>query len=283
MNTKPLALAFLSALCLGTASCADVSSPRMDPAAANRSFSTSAGATLTGRIVYTLSGGLRVYDVATKADVGLGVDGVNPKFSPDGTLIVYQNNGMRVMNSDGSNSRLLNAAGGTPSFDPTSTRIAFGDNGIWQINVDGTGLIRLASAGLKPTWSPDGTQISYQGTAGGIQQLFVMNSDGTNQRRILTSSAIIDPVWLPSSRIVFGLLASRGNYEIYSYDPADPASLTRLTARRGNDFEPSWSPDGSGIAWANTSKPAGILIMNADGSGQQGPVVLKGRQGSWGR
>lgn len=281
MSTRPIALAIVSTLCFVNASCADTTSPPMAAYPANRSVS--AGATLTGRIVYTLSGRLRVYDVATKADVGLGVDGVNPKFSPDGTLIVYQNGGLRVMSSDGSNSRLLNAAGGTPSFDPTSAKIAFGDNGIWQINVDGTGLTRLAEAGLKPTWSPDGSQISYQGTADGRQQLFVMNADGTNQRRVLTSPAIIDPVWLPSSRIVFGLLVSRGNYEIYSYDPADPASLIRLTARKGNDFEPSWSPDGSGIAWANTSSPAGIWIMNADGSGQYGPAISKGRQGSWGR
>lgn len=281
MTKKPIALAFASALCLVGASCTDVSSPAMEPGAPNRFLST--GATLTGRIVYTLAGRLRVYDVATKADISLGVDGVNPKFSPDGALIVYQSSGLRVMSSDGSNSRLLNAAGGTPSFDPTSTRIAFGDNGIWQINVDGTGLTRLAAAGLKPTWSPDGSQISYQATADGRQQLFVMNADGTNQRRVLTSAAIIDPVWLPSSRIVFGLLASRGNYDIYSYDPADPASLARLTARKGNDFEPSWSPDASGIAWASTSKPAGIWIMNADGSGQHGPVIAKGRQGSWGR
>lgn len=269
-----------SALCLSVAACTELSSPVLNPAEPNRAVA--AGATLTGRIVYTLSGKLRVYDVATKVDIGLGVDGVNPKFSPNGSLIVYQSNGLRVMNSDGTNSRLIHVAGGTPSFDPTSTRIAFGDGGIWQINVDGTGLTRLSTAGLKPTWSPDGAQISYQATADGRQQLFVMNADGTNQRRVLTSEAVIDPVWLPSHRIVFGLLAGRSNYEIHSVDPADPASLTRLTFRKGNDFEPSWSPDASGIAWANTSSPAGIYIMNADGSGQTGPVISRGRQGSWG-
>ena len=280
MSSRTVGHAIASAVWVVALSCTEASSPLMQPAEANRNVV--AGATLTGRIVYTLSGRLRIYNVATKSDVGLGVDGVNPKFSPDGTLIVYQSNGLRVMSSDGTNSRLLNGAGGTPSFDPTSSMIAFGDNGIWRINVDGTGLTLLAATGLKPTWSPDGTQISYQATADGRQQLFVMNADGTNQRRVLTSAAIIDPVWLPSSRIVFGLLAGR-DYDIYSYDPADPASLTRLTARKGNDFEPSWSPDATGIAWASTASPAGIWIMNADGSGQQGPVIAKGRQGSWGR
>src|SRR5438045_4393520 len=37
---------------------------------------------LSGRIVYT-SSGLHIYNVATRADVSLGISGVNPKFSPD--------------------------------------------------------------------------------------------------------------------------------------------------------------------------------------------------------
>lgn len=271
--------AAVSALCVAAAGCSDPTSSAVSPVQPN--LSVSATATLTGRIVYTLSGQLRVYNVATKADVSLGVSGVNPKFSPNGALIVYQSSGIRVMNSDGTNSRLLNATGGTPSFNPTSTMVAFGDNGIWQINVDGTGLTRLANAGLKPTWSPDGSQIAYHGSAGGVSQLFLMNADGTNQRQALTSAAIIDPVWLPSGRVVLGILVGK-DYEIHSFDPITSA-LTRLTTRTGNDFEPSWSPDASGIAWASTySRSAGIYIMNADGSGQQGPVIAKGRQGSWG-
>lgn len=150
-----------------------------------------------------------------------------------------------------------------------------------RIGASGTGLTQLAATGRKPTWSPDGSQIAYHAPVNGVEQLFVMNADGTNQRRVLTSAAILDPVWLPSSRIVFAMLTGRSNYEIYSFDPSS-SELTRLTARKGNDFEPSWSPDGSGVAWASMATPAGIYIMNADGTGLHGPVIKKGRQGSWG-
>lgn len=279
MSNRTWMYALASGLCISTAACDDPSS--LGVAAVQPLPSISTSSALTGRIVYTLRGQLRVYDVASKADVGLGVAGINPRYSPNGSLIAYQNDGLYIMNSDGTGSRLLNATGGGPAFDPTGTVLAFGDNGtIWKINIDGTGLTRL-TAGYKPAWSPDGTQIAYHTSVGGRQQLHVINADGSLPRQILSSAAVLDVVWYPSAKILFAVLTAR-NYELHSYDPADLSSLTRLTYRKGNDFEPSWSPDGTAISWASLASPSGIWIMNADGSGQHGPVIAKGRQGSWG-
>jgi Tol biopolymer transport system component len=151
--------------------------PRDTPA----SRDVSVAVNLTSRIAYT-AGAIHIYNLATNADVNLGVSGVNPKFSPDGTLITYQNNGIKVMNADGTGQRLLSPNGGTPSFDPTGTMITFGDQGIWKIHVDGTGLTRLTTdGGIQPAWSPDGTQIAYDASVGSAQQLFIMNADGTNR------------------------------------------------------------------------------------------------------
>ena len=272
----------LLAGCSGGGGWAPSSTP--DASSANRTaMSTVALTGLSGRIVYAGSKGLRIYNVATGADVSLGVSGANPKFSPNGALIAYSQNGLHVMKSDGTNNTLLNATGQIPSFDPTSTIIAYSNNGIWKINVNGTGRTQLTSVGIEPTWSPDGTQIAYNATTGGGQQLFLMNADGTNPHKALSSAAIIDTVWLPSSKILFGLTVAR-NYQLYSYDPLNPASLTRLTSNTLANFEPSWSPDASHISWTRgtSGSSAGIWIMNADGTGQQGPVIAKGRQGSWG-
>lgn len=272
----------VAALCAGIVACNE-GPTSLRPGQPNLSV---AAATLTGRIVYTASGNLHIYNVATKADAALGVSGVNPKFSPDGALIVYQSSGgIWVMNSDGTNRRVLNASGGVPSWDPIGTMIAYNDNGIWKINVNGTGRTQLTTdGGHQPAWSPDGTQIAYHKAVNGAEQLFFMNVDGSNVHQVLTSASILNPVWSPSSKLLFGLLAARNNYEIYSYNPAT-ATLTRLTSNTVTDFEPSWSPDASGISWTNgtSGKTAGIWIMNSDGSGQQGPVIPKGRQGSWGR
>ena len=145
--------AALLGLCTGVVACSpEPISSSLIPGRASQSVIP---ATLTGRIVYTLSGNLRLYNVATRTDVALGVAGVNPKFSPDGTRIVFQTRaGISVVNSDGTNGRLVNASGGVPSFDPTGTMIAYNDSGIWKINVDGTGKTQLNADGRQPAWSP---------------------------------------------------------------------------------------------------------------------------------
>lgn len=244
---------------------------------------TAAAVGLTGKIVYT-NNGLHIYDLATSTDLNLGVSGVNPDFSPDGTLITYQQptgpgKGIRVMNSDGTGGRVVTATGGNPSFDPSGTMIAFVNNGIWKINVNGTGLQQLTTdAAHWPAWSPDGTQIAYGAPVGSVQQLFIVNADGTSRTQPLTTSgSVYDVAWRPSSKLLFAIRS--GGYNIYSYDPA----TSSVTGPLASGFEPSWSPDATQISWAGgTRKTSGIWIMNADGSGKQGPVIPGGRQGSWG-
>lgn len=237
---------------------------------------------LTGRIVWT-NGTIHVYNVATKVDASLGVTGVNPKFSPDGTLIVYQNGGIYVMNSNGTGIRQLSATGNVPTFDPTGTVVTYSDSGILTIPVTGGTPTRLTNVGIMPAYSPDGTQIAYNAPGAGSQgqQIFVMSASGGNVHQVPTSGPVIDTVWRPG-KILFGLNIA-GNYQLASYDTST-ATLTQLTRNTSNNDEPSWSPDATHISWTNggSGKSAGIWIMNADGTGQTGPVIAGGRQGSWG-
>jgi Tol biopolymer transport system component len=244
---------------------------------------------LAGRIVYTDAGDLWVYTPSTRSGMRLNVRGVNPKYSRDGTQIVFQSStlGVAIMDAGGSGARSLSLSGGVPSFDPTGQLVAFGNinAGISRIRADGTGLVQLTSdRGIQPSWSPDGTEIAYAapGTAAGtstILQLFIMNADGTNSRQVLTSQAIIDVVWGPGPAILLAVLVGEFNYDLHSFDRTT-GTLTQLTSKSDNDFEPSWSPDGKDISWSNLS--SGLSIMKADGSGKH-VVVGAGRQGSWGK
>jgi Tol biopolymer transport system component len=62
---------------------------------------------------------------------------------------------------------------------------------------------------------------------------------------------------------------SQGNENIYSMNP-DGTGLTRLSTSASNEQYPSWSADGSKIAFSvdNNGNPGDLGVMNADGSGR---------------
>ena len=74
--------------------------------------------------------------------------------------------------------------------------------------------------------------------------------------------------WLPDgSKIAFwGNTRCDGNSEIYVID-ADGSNRTRLTENTEHDSSPSWSHDGSKIAF-HTDRDSNleVYVMNADGS-----------------
>lgn len=239
---------------------------------------------LTGKLAYACSGKICIRDLSTGATI-TGPSGVNPKFNVGGTLIAYQSAGVWVVNPDGTGAHAVNSVGSIPSFSPDGQWIVFheGSSGLRKIMVDGTGLTTLTTHGRQGAWSPDGTQIAFSSSDGGTDSdLWVVNADGTNAHKLVTrAGADIDVVWLRSSKILFGGDAGGSSgYEIYSFDPATSA-VTRLTTRSKNDFEPSWSPDATQAVWASLGSPAGVYVMNADGSGQT-LVVSGARQPSWG-
>ena len=102
----------------------------------------------------------------------------NPTYSPDGTQIAYFDGSgdsrdglvhqLRVMNADGSGSRILvddleadriyNLA-----WSPDGERLAFGlgSEGIYVVGADGSGLTLAIPGGAYPYWSPDGTRIAF--------------------------------------------------------------------------------------------------------------------------
>jgi Tol biopolymer transport system component len=149
-----------------------------------------------------------------------------------------------------SNGKILYAG-----FDPATNRIH-----IYTMNPDGTGVTNLTEAQTDPNWapripfsdgpewSPDGTKISASGSSlsdvGSCcsRNVYVMDADGTNVQRLTNT---------PS-------------------------------ATEGEDYQATWAPDGSWLAFVSTrsdgprdpdnpddSSDREIYRMNADGTNEQ--------------
>jgi TolB protein len=74
----------------------------------------------------------------------------------------------------------------------------------------------------------------------------------------------------PAGRIAFSL-GAHPEEDIYTVD-VDGSGLQRLTTSAAADFDPSWSPDGSLIAFRHQvgdDETSEVYVMNADGSEQR--------------
>ena len=130
-------------------------------------------------------------------------------------------------------------------------------------------------------------QIAFVSHRDGNPEIYVMDADGGNQRR-LTNNPDKDysPSWSPDGkRIIFmsnrdghtHLIHGWPTYEIYVMD-ADGSNPQNLTNDRNDDRSPSWSPDGKRIAFVSNRDgfkneelviTQEIYVMDADGGNPQ--------------
>ncbi|HEX9893852.1 MAG TPA: hypothetical protein VGA78_08000 [Gemmatimonadales bacterium] len=144
---------------------------------------------------------------------------------------------------------------------------------IWRVKPDAIGLEQLTSLGenTHPSWSPDGRKIVFTSYRdGGAGEIYIMNADGLNQRRITNNSSTdLQPDWSPDgSRIAFSSDAT-GSFDILGMKP-DGSSL-EIIARFDDATEsnPRWSPDGKLLAFLsdrNTPGTYNVWVYHAIGS-----------------
>ena len=139
-------------------------------------------------------------------------------------------------------------------------------------------------------------QIAFTSERDGHLQIYVMDADGKNQRRLSNDPFLNwDPSWSPDGkRIVFTSTEAkdieRKRPQIYVMD-ADGKNRRRLSNRFIKDAEwhPAWSPDGKRIAYTSSGAmdTAGgfwrIYVIDADGKNRQilSDDAVDDRQPSW--
>jgi TolB protein len=100
---------------------------------------------------------------------------------------------------------------------------------------------------LTPIWSPDGSQVAFAANDDGDFDIYVMDSDGGNRRR-LTDNDVADyvPRWSPDgSTIAFDSgLPGNDHWEVYVIN-VDGTNLRRVTntLAPATAINPVWRPD----------------------------------------
>ncbi|TQV72136.1 amidohydrolase family protein [Aliikangiella marina] len=163
------------------------------------------------------------------------------------------------------------------SVSPDGETIAFdllGD--IYTLPIKGgkaKALTKTIAWEMQPQFSPDGKQIVFTSDAGGGDNIWLMDRDGTNQRQLTKESfrLLNSPTWSPDGQYIaarkhFTSRRSLGAGEIWLYHTAGGKGLQ--LNKRPNDQkdlgEPAFSANGKKVFFSRDSTPGKIFEYSKD-------------------
>ena len=256
----------------------------------SRPTATSTPPQHTGRLAFTRSGkdgrgDIYTYNLPNGQLVRLTKESENhiPRWAPDGAEIAFTSNtgggselfDIWTMTATGGNRARTISTGAWdeyPAWAPDGKRMAFvtteqtdgvANSEIFTLDLGvgrGTRLTRNKSRDEWPTWSPDGKAIAFSSGQNGTMDIWIMNSDGTNQRAVAaTAGDENQSAWSPDGNSIAFILrkTDQDPYgDIWLVAP-DGGSRVRQVTKGQIASSPAWSPDGKWLVfsrWEDSNK-----------------------------
>ena len=206
-------------------------------------------------------------------------DDSEPAWSPDGSQIAF------VRGHDGTNE-------GHANLSPCASEI-------YVVNVPnvvgggeevgGEESLTRGQGGTDPAWSPDGTRIAFSSYRDGNYEIYTMGRDGSGVVRLTnTGAAEAEPAWSPDGvSIAYAANLVRGEHGCGwigipispgSTEPSEAPGIYVMTLGRNRRWrvsggdgvtDPTWSPDGTSVAYVSVFSGDGQLYTADVASGLQ--------------
>lgn len=134
------------------------------------------------------------------------IGGYQPSWSPADDRIAFSSQqGIHTITTSSTDlQQLTNIPSLVPQYSPDGEQIAYVagnvDEDIFIINSDGTGDHRITTSpdnDFVPSWSPGGNRLVYEGSVIGVDQICVIDTDGTNYQQLTNAGVNRGPVWYP--------------------------------------------------------------------------------------
>lgn len=131
---------------------------------------------------------------------------------------------------------------------------------------------------MQPRFSPDGSEIAFTSDAGGGDNIWIMNSDGSNARQLTEEDfrLLNSPNWSPDGKYIaarkhFTTSRSLGTGEVWIYHRNGGGGVAVVEmpseAHQKELGEPVFSPDGRYIYYTLDQTPGGTFIYAQDTNG----------------
>lgn len=149
-----------------------------------------------------------------------------------------------------------------------------GNREIYIVDSDGENLQRVSNhqdIALSPAWSPDHTRIAYMAYNDAGQRIFEHDLR-TGQTRLIDPGVkgnYMTPEYHPNGRTLTFTVQDGDRSGLYSWNLADNCCVVNLTEGRWSDTNPTYSPDGTYLAFNSTrlgSAIPQIYVARGDGT-----------------